>query len=325
MKGIIRLISLLFFLNCAYSAPAREMIFFGDSLTDNGNLYRVSKKIIPKSPPYFEGRFSNGMTWAEHLALAYGLKYQIYAVGGATSIFHLPTTKFIAPTTLYLEVYKYILDSLFTDRSNNIYVIWIGDNDYDFYDQEEPDAWTTRVVEGIVDGINTLISYGAKNFIILNLTDTSRTPFARQNNDLTKLRNMIIEHNRKLGVALTFLQVSHPDVNIRKINTFGIFNDIVDQTQKYNTLYHLNITDTENACWTGGLTMNKLRDVVPEFPTTSIELNYTYQMAQSLKAGTVPCDTPNQHLFWDDMHPAAVYHQLLARIVEETLAQDDIT
>ena len=42
-----------------------ELIVFGDSLSDNGNLYAAAG--VP-GPPYFEGRFSNGPTWVEVLA-----------------------------------------------------------------------------------------------------------------------------------------------------------------------------------------------------------------------------------------------------------------
>ncbi len=37
--------------------PFNDLIFFGDSLSDNGNLYNRTFGYIPKSPPYYEGRF----------------------------------------------------------------------------------------------------------------------------------------------------------------------------------------------------------------------------------------------------------------------------
>src|SRR3990167_8742674 len=55
----------------AADLPYRDMIFFGDSLTDNGNFYKKTLKFIPKSPPYQEGRFSNGPTRAELVAEHY--------------------------------------------------------------------------------------------------------------------------------------------------------------------------------------------------------------------------------------------------------------
>lgn len=68
----------------------KELLVFGDSLSDVGNFYIVSEKSNPKEP-YYEGRFSNGPLWIEVFAeemgfpavkpsLAGGMNY---AYGGA--------------------------------------------------------------------------------------------------------------------------------------------------------------------------------------------------------------------------------------------------
>ena len=36
------------------------LVLFGDSLTDVGNVYHQTFGISPQSPPYFQGRYSNG-------------------------------------------------------------------------------------------------------------------------------------------------------------------------------------------------------------------------------------------------------------------------
>ena len=54
---------------------------FGDSLVDTGNLFNATTfvqessellgidiPVVPSSPPYFEGRFSNGQIWVDNLA-----------------------------------------------------------------------------------------------------------------------------------------------------------------------------------------------------------------------------------------------------------------
>lgn len=68
----------------------KELLVFGDSLSDVGNYYIVSENSSPKEP-YYEGRFSNGPLWIEVFAeemgfpavkpsLAGGMNY---AYGGA--------------------------------------------------------------------------------------------------------------------------------------------------------------------------------------------------------------------------------------------------
>ncbi|MDP8917133.1 MAG: SGNH/GDSL hydrolase family protein [Pseudomonadota bacterium] len=54
----------------AHSASAQtygRLIAFGDSLSDSGNTFRASRGTNPPSPPYFNGRFSNGPTFVELL------------------------------------------------------------------------------------------------------------------------------------------------------------------------------------------------------------------------------------------------------------------
>ncbi|MBE9047700.1 hypothetical protein IQ255_25415 [Pleurocapsales cyanobacterium LEGE 10410] len=62
--------------------PDLDQIYvFSDSLADPGNIYNATKSVqlidnifgsnipvTPPSPPYFEGRFSNGLVWVERLA-----------------------------------------------------------------------------------------------------------------------------------------------------------------------------------------------------------------------------------------------------------------
>ena len=45
----------------------KDMYVFGDSLSDNGNLFDMTGGLAPPSPPYFDGRFPNGPVWVEHL------------------------------------------------------------------------------------------------------------------------------------------------------------------------------------------------------------------------------------------------------------------
>ena len=57
-------------LAAAGAASAQDygrIITFGDSLSDNGNLYAATGGAQPLSPPYFQGRFSNGPVWVELL------------------------------------------------------------------------------------------------------------------------------------------------------------------------------------------------------------------------------------------------------------------
>ena len=70
MKKMILLFSLLMCWSAVgFADRINKVVYFGDSLTDTGNIYMYGH-IMPKSPPYYNGRFSNGPVWSEYLDAA---------------------------------------------------------------------------------------------------------------------------------------------------------------------------------------------------------------------------------------------------------------
>jgi phospholipase/lecithinase/hemolysin len=342
---------LLFSAVNVYAEHINQFVFFGDSLTDNGNLYHLSLNLLPKSPPYFKGRFSNGPTWAENVGIFYKNKsaasYKIYAYGGATAAAHLPRTNFFAPTTLELEINKYLLEKLVSDKSKTLFTIWVGGNDYLFYYDEDANSLTQRVVEKISWAITTLNLYGAKNFLILNLPDLARTPFAKIKNAIDKMHTLSVMHNIKLDQAIKQIKSEHSDINISFLNIYDIFNDFIDNMEKYNKKYHKNVKDTTQACWNGGfyrkdsllgktlvdeiqqtlaVRQNQNTDIdqqaIYKLITETPSLNYTYAEGRTWLYGNVPCANADEYLFWDSIHPTAVTHEVLSQIVIETLGNN---
>ncbi|CAG8680292.1 14633_t:CDS:2 [Gigaspora margarita] len=51
----------------------------------NGNVYTLTNKSYPQSPPNYKGRFSNGKVWIEYLAMKYQANLIDKAFGYATS------------------------------------------------------------------------------------------------------------------------------------------------------------------------------------------------------------------------------------------------
>ena len=45
-----------------------RIVVFGDGLSDAGHFGRLTTNRYPPSPPFHEGRWTNGPTWVEHLA-----------------------------------------------------------------------------------------------------------------------------------------------------------------------------------------------------------------------------------------------------------------
>jgi len=334
------------FLSCAFAIPPQQIVFFGDSLTDNGNLFRLDLHLLPKSPPYFAGRFSNGPTWAEDVAQTYAneshTKYSVYAWGGATTIGHNPFTQLAFPITLTVEVDRYLLDNLFRDKSNTLFSFWIGGNDYLFDSIDEIDPLTTRVIEEISWALHKLINDGGKQFLVLNLPDLGHIPLAgHDDQDADRLHLVSITHNQKLGVLVKKIQAEHPEINLVYIDIGFFFDDLLTNPQKYNERRHVNIKDTTHPCWQGPYFFNrqtmKLKPLQKPLPglnamtpidtlafsntiINSPDLYEAYNLGVGARAGYKPCENPDEYIFWDTIHPTGVAHRMIAARVLDDLA-----
>lgn len=352
MKKIIAFLMLLIGCSSVLASEIKQMVFFGDSLTDSGNLYKYVLHILPKSPPYFQGRFTNGPTWAENVGKyyhdKYNIEYKVYAVGGATAVFHKPTNEFVTLATLELEVNHYLLKSLFSNKSKTLYGIWIGGNDYFFDQTSEPNQITTDVVNSIMWAIATLADRGGENFLILNMPDLSRTPFLKNEEYSKRLHTLSISHNQKLAAAIADLEKTHPNIKIYTVDIYNIFNNVIDNTEQFNKKYNAHITDTTQSCWGGGyilkdtlseqtLTSEIQRDMlktngklsnevdaqeIARYIRSSPVLAMTYNMGKLYMSGILPCSDADAYLFWDQIHPTQAVHQVLSKVVIEKLASN---
>lgn len=107
----------------ALTSSINKVVFFGDSLTDTGNLYRYDFGFLPKSPPYSNGRFTNGIVWSEYVADRLKLKNistENYALGGETVALHSPIGGFL-PVTLSMSVKNYLSHN--NNLTNTLFVI----------------------------------------------------------------------------------------------------------------------------------------------------------------------------------------------------------
>src|SRR5574337_1942593 len=130
-RGIVRaVIALHLFLapTQALAGPiVSDVIVFGDSLSDVGNVFVLSGGTIPPSPPYFQGRFSNGPVWVEGLANHLGktespslLGGTDFAFGGARIASGGPVPTLVGQANMYLALTGGAADP------NALYVLWGG-------------------------------------------------------------------------------------------------------------------------------------------------------------------------------------------------------
>ncbi|MBF0112690.1 MAG: hypothetical protein HQK74_08145, partial [Desulfamplus sp.] len=67
---IISLIILTIMVSNGYALEFKNIVVFGDSLSDNGNLFSITEY---PSEPYYQGRISNGPVWYDYLVEELGV------------------------------------------------------------------------------------------------------------------------------------------------------------------------------------------------------------------------------------------------------------
>ncbi len=264
-----------------------QMYVFGDSLSDDGNLFALSGGAAPPSPPYFNGRFTNGPVWVEDLAPRLGLAANPainFALGGATSA--AGNTINAALPGLQQQVDGFVAAAPAADP-NGLYVVWAGANDY--LGGGSTDVAGT--VNNVAAAVNKLAAVGARNFMLPNLPNMGATPGAAAAGTQVQqgLSQLTGAHNAALAAAAQGLDVN-PNINIALLDVNSLFNQAIASPA---SLGFTNATDS----------------LVPGFGGDPSVGNIT------LPPGT----NPNQYLFWDNLHPTARAHALIADTAAKTL------
>lgn len=309
MKKLLAL--LLLFSGVLNAVPLKNLVIFGDSLSDNGNLYHFlqehypKNKPLPESPPYYQGRFTNGPVWVERLAAALfpdkpEAHLRDYARGGASVINHRSSER------IYLALQTEVSDYLFehSDRASedSLFIIWIGANNYlHFYG--DPQKNLENVNKGIAYNLTRLVKAGAKHILVLNLPDLGKMPLAAVTESEKELSHFTALHNRALAETITKLNRTFPKVQWISYDVNQLVNEILSSPAEYG---FDNIKDTCNL------------SEVDKFSKKSV-LQVT---ARTVSSGTV--DACQGYLFFDPVHPTAAMHQLMADRVRNMLKEAGI-
>lgn len=229
--------ALLSFLACAAigAAGARaggfnQVVGFGDSLTDVHNLYVATGGLLPPSPPYFDGRLSNGPLWIEHLATYLGLptvKANLdggldYAYAGAKSGSGF-TSLFIP--NLLKQVDNYL--TLHTPAPDDLIVIWAGANDLldGVSDVGGP-------VANVASAVETLAAAGGRQFLVANLPPLGKTPDHVGMPEEEMLDQQSVAFNQLLSLALDGLEASL-NVDIHRLDAFNLYEVLLTDPAAY--------------------------------------------------------------------------------------------
>lgn len=284
-----------------------RIVVFGTSLSDPGNAfalnggtntppdYLVDPLLVP-SAPYVRGghHFSNGATWVEQFARARGLAGSVrpafqdadttatnFAVGAARARENGVNVNLPAQVATFLQ------RSGGVAPSDALYVIEMGSNDIRdgivAFSTGGPGAAGAILHEAnvaIAASIQALYASGAREFLVWRPPNVALTPAILRLDQVSPgaaflASQLTLGFNTGLDGVVAQLSAL-PGIRIRRLDAFRLLNDIVADKAAFG------LSDVVSACITP--------DIAP-----------------------FACETPDDFLFWDGIHPSRAAHTITAQ------------
>jgi phospholipase/lecithinase/hemolysin len=272
----------------AISTDISDLVVFGDSLSDNGNLFKQFGISLRFS---WEGRASNGPVYAEQLAQLLGVQLDDQAFAGAEASDSSPPGLPL-PINLPEQVAGYLAElngnsaPLGTEALINI-----GLNDYEAYFQsnlpKDPQSvhnFVASVVGSIEQAVDALTNAGVEKIILFTLPDAGAAallgglppPVATFAHTLALANNAALEQ----------MAASHPNVQV--VDVLPLWDALFMDPHSFGFIAPLQVT------W------------------SSLLVNQSTQFA------------PNEVAFFDGAHPTTAAHGVLAAFADAVLTSDHV-
>ena len=252
----------------------------GDSLSDPGNLSAATGGAQP-GPAYFEGRFSNGPVWAEHVSADFDASGN-FAYGGATAA---STDGEQVPS---LAVQSGIFQSSVPAEAlgeNPLVSLWAGANDLlNSIGGQNPDYSSYEVAvqaaSEVFHTVEALWQSGIDDFLVFNLPDLGLSPLyqlaqpelAAEASQATQIFNDL------LSAKLDWLRAT-ASINIIEMDMYALFNELLEDPESFG------VSDASVPCLFGGAI----------------------------------CDDPENRAFYDFVHPTSEIHARIAAEVQAAI------
>lgn len=321
----------------SYAVTVDKIVAFGDSLSDNGNLFSFTSRahkvlpfvpIIPVDPPYYKGRFSNGDNWLDILSKETGLPLLDHAYGGAWAEPVWESAQLV-PFDINDQVGLYIVENaLDRHKDRHLFVIWAGANDY-LDGREDIEYASTNTVKNIKKQIERLIYHGAHQLVILSLPDVSKTPEVVDKGPrvVQQAKALVESHNKKLAIMVKEEQEKYPGIIIGYIDTREPFDQLTNNPADFH------LKNVDKACYGGYFYLTRKLANVDELKAAkefnldimnNASLRVAYLTGKLAARGNDVCDNPDEYLFWDHIHPTRIIHHVIATVAELELKSHNI-
>jgi phospholipase/lecithinase/hemolysin len=257
-----------------------NLYVFGDSYCDVGNLFLATGGAEPAAP-YYQGRFSNGPLWVDHVAgfLGVPMKPSLaggtnYAFAGAWVTMPVSIPGGTIPSVpqqieLYLAAHGGKADP------NALYIIEGGGNDILDTTTGSPETLGFNIAQGIAQSELMLRQAGAKHFVIPNLFDVALIPAAAGNG---KFALAATESTNANLYQMLAAEEQLRGITILRMDTFSLIGAVVRDPSHFAFKF-------TGPCLT-----------------------------------TTVCADPDHTFFWDTHHPTEFGHDFFAITLENVLA-----
>ena len=290
-----RLVALAALFMAAAPANAERLYVFGDSLSDNGNLYLALDGTFPPDDEYFYGRASNGPVWTERLGywlknapdleevrLPFGATEGLdegvnFAHFGATTIGSLQPAggQRIGQQVTYFR--QRVRECLCTITPDDLVTVWGGANDYLAFGETS----TRRVTNRLRSFSRRLSRGGASNILVLDQPYWGNTPIGFDRGDRADLNLRMQEHNARLNSIIDRVRWRE-GVDAYYVPVSRLFTDVYKNPGEYGFDIVAPGADTTGHCLGDGLLLDACTS------------NYA---------------------FYDSIHPSAAMHDYIAQYV----------
>lgn len=224
------------------TGPFNDIVVFGDSLSDPGNVFAASAGAIPSNPPYPNGQFTNGNVWATLLGadVASGRNF---AFGGAKAQTDLDPSPDFALQRTFFQLSGLALNS------KPLTVIWFGSNDLATATPLNAGTVIANTVNAITTGVSDLIGLGLTDFLVMGQPDLGLFPRAIAQGVEVFATSGAQGFNGLLQTALAPLNAQ---ANVHYFDTFGFFNDFIAAPANAGLIKHTDcLTDFVNCALVG--------------------------------------------------------------------------
>jgi len=285
-KGLWNLTILAPLLAASMTAQAETpkydaLYVFGDSYCDVGNLFLATGG-AEAGPPYYNGRFSNGPIWLDHVAGFLSVPLKPSLAGGTDNAFGgawVTEGKSVSGATIPSvpeQVGLYLSQHGGKADPNALYILEGGGNDILDTTSGSPEALGFKIAAALAGSELLLRQAGARHFIIPDLFNVGLLPAAAGNVSFATKASAAA--NESLDELLAFEQLLE-GIHIARMDVFSLLNSV----EKDPT--HFGFTDVTDPCLT-----------------------------------TTVCADPDHTFFWDTHHPTEFGHAFFAVTLENVLA-----